>query len=314
MRKRAVVFAGQGAQFVGMGKDLAGAFPECKALFDRADEALGYALSRICFEGPESELTRSNHCQPAIFVTSVACFTALGLKAGGPAFCGTAGLSLGEWTALHAAGVLSFEDTLRILEARGRFMQQACEERAGGMVSIIGLAMDKLLEICEVTGVELANLNSADQTVLSGDRKAILEAENIAKVAGAKRTFVLNVAGAFHSSLMKSAAERLAPVLAAAAFQPTAMPVVANVSGVPHGGPDAMRRDMLRQITCSVQWLACVEWFQQQGVTDYVECGPGRVLAGLIKRIDKNATTHSIQDVPTLEKAAEALCRDASAA
>jgi [acyl-carrier-protein] S-malonyltransferase len=142
MESKAVVFSGQGAQFVGMGKDLAEAYPECRELYARADEVLGYELSRVCFQGPEDELTRSDHCQPAIFVTSVACFKALCRERPGLEFGAAAGLSLGEWSALHVAGALTFEDTLRVLEARGRFMQEACEEREGGMVSVIGLSRD----------------------------------------------------------------------------------------------------------------------------------------------------------------------------
>jgi len=307
MSNRAVVFAGQGAQFVGMGKDLAEAYPECRALFERADEALGYSLSNICFEGPADELTRSNHCQPGIFVASVACYTALRVRAGDLTPRGTAGLSLGEWTALHVAGALSFEDTLRVLEARGRFMQDACEARDGGMVSVIGLAMDKLQEICEVTGVEIANLNSAAQTVLSGEREAVEEAKRIADEAGAKRTFVLNVAGAYHSSLMQPAADRLKEVLDSVPIQSPAVPVVANVTGLPHDDPDSIRAAMLRQVTCSVRWLAGIEWFQQNGVTGYIECGPGKVLSGLIRRIDKEAEMLNVLDCGTLDRTVEAL-------
>lgn len=306
MKTRGIVFAGQGAQAVGMGKDLAAAFPECRALFDKADAALGYPLSKLCFEGPIEELTKSSHCQPAIFVASLACWTAFNIRKGGVDVKGTAGLSLGEWTALHMAGALTFEDTLRVLEARGRFMQAACEERQGGMVSVIGLPADKLNAVCAATGVEMANLNSPEQTVLSGEKQAIQAAETMAKEAGAKRTVVLNVAGAFHSSLMASAAAKLKDVLAGVAIRAPAFPVIANVTGLPHGGPDDIRRDMVRQVTSSVQWIACVNWFKANGVADYVECGPGKVLAGLIKRVDSQAVCHSIQDVETLDKAVAA--------
>ena len=301
----AVIFAGQGAQFVGMGRDLAEAIPECRSLFDEADDVLGYRLSSLCFEGPIEELTKSNHCQPAIFVTSMACFRALVLKGGDHVAMlrGTAGLSLGEWTSLHMAGALTFSDALRVLEARGRFMQQACEEREGGMVSVIGLGLDKLQAICAASGCEIANLNSPEQTVLSGERKRIEEAERLAKEAGAKRTIVLKVAGAFHSSLMKSAADRLQAFLAGVAFHPSRMPVVANVTGLPHGTAEEIRQTMVRQVTSPVRWVSCIEWFRQNGVQDYAECGPGNVLAGLIKRVDKEARVSSIQDTLTLQKA-----------
>lgn len=306
MADRAVVFAGQGAQTVGMGKDLADAYPECKALFAKADEILGYGLSKICFDGPAEELTKSNHCQPAIFVTSIACYKALCLEQGDAGFKAAAGLSLGEWSALHMAGALSFEDTLRVLEARGRFMQEACDERDGTMVSVIGLPADKVREIAEQAGVEVANLNSEAQTVLSGERSGIEAAAKLADEAGAKRAIILNVAGAFHSSLMQSAATRLEQTLAGVEIRTPILPVVANVTGLPHGTPDDIRRDMVGQVTGSVQWLSCIQWLMDSGVTGYVECGPGRVLSGLIKRIDRAATVQNVENVDTLAKVAGA--------
>lgn len=303
MKEKAIVFAGQGAQAVGMGKDLSDAYPECKALFDRADEVLGLKLSKLCFEGPIEDLTKSGNCQPAIFVTSIACWKAFSARAGSVAVKGTAGLSLGEWSALHMAGALSFEDTLRVLQARGRYMQEACEEKKGGMVSVIGLADDKLREVCANAGVEMANLNSADQTVLSGEFGAIQAAEKLAKESGAKKTIMLNVAGAFHSRLMASAADKLKDFLAKVDIHQPGIPVVANVTGMPHGGPDDIRREMVRQVTSSVQWISCVNWFKNNGVTEYLEFGPGRVLSGLIKRIDAAAVTTNVSDVATLDKA-----------
>ncbi len=304
MAERAIVFAGQGAQTVGMGKDLAEAYAECRELFLRADQVLGYRLSAICFEGPAEELTKSNHCQPAIFVTSIACHAALRLAGGEAEFKAAAGLSLGEWSALHMAGALGFEDTLRVLAARGQFMQEACEERDGAMVSVIGLPADKVREIAEQEGVEVANLNSEAQTVLSGERKGIEAAARVAEEAGAKRAILLNVAGAFHSSLMQSAATKLENVLADVDIAAPRIPVVANVTGKPHGTPAEIRRDMVRQVTESVQWLPGIQWLMNAGVTEYVECGPGRVLSGLIRRIDTTATLHSVQDTRTLAKTA----------
>jgi len=307
MGNKAILFSGQGAQFVGMGKDLAEAYPESKALFDRANEVLGYSLSGICFEGPEESLTRSDYCQPAIFVTSMACYAALRTECPDLEFAGAAGLSLGEWTALHMAGALSFEDTLKVLEARGRFMQEACEEREGGMVSVIGLPEDKVREIAAAAGAEVANLNSPAQTVLAGPKDVVAEAERLAQEAGAKRAIVLNVAGAFHSSLMQSAADRLQSVLNDVDVVAPSLPVASNFTGGQHGGPDDIRRAMLGQISGSVQWYACVQWLGQQGVDTFVECGPGRVLTGLIKRIDKTVGLHNVQDCETLKKTAEAL-------
>jgi [acyl-carrier-protein] S-malonyltransferase len=305
--KRAVVFAGQGAQAVGMGKDLADAYPECRALFAQANDILGYDLARIAFEGPLEELTKSHRCQPAIFLVSTACFHLLQRQIPGLSFAGTAGLSLGEWTALHAAGVLTFVDTLRVLEARGRFMQEACDEQPGGMVSVMNLPLAELEKICAATGVQIANLNGPDQIVLSGAKSAIAEAERLAQSAGAKRTVMLNVAGAFHSRLMASAAAKLEKLLSGIEFRAPALPVVANVTGRPHGGPDAIRSAMVQQVTSSVQWVKTVQWFQQAGIGGCVECGPGKVLSGLIKRIDKGLDTHTIQDAATLKGVASAI-------
>ena len=307
MKKRAVVFAGQGAQFVGMGKDLVAAHPECAELFTRASAVLGYDLLQLCAEGPIGEITKSDKCQPAIFVTSAACYTALKKLTPELQVSGFAGLSLGEWTALWAAGVLSFEDTVKVLQARGKAMQEACNERPGGMVSVMGLAFSALEKVCAEAGVQMANINSTEQIVLSGEKDKIAVAEKLAQAAGAKKTVVLPVAGAFHSPLMAPAAVKLEQILAGMTFQKPAVPVRANVTAKPHGEPVEIKAVMVRQVTSSVQWVATIEGFKQDGVTEYIECGPGKVLAGLIKRIDKDASTVSIQDVPTLDKAVAAL-------
>ncbi len=303
MSKRAVVFAGQGAQYVGMGKDLAADFAECRALFDRASEVLGYDLAKICFEGPEEELTRTDRCQPAIFVTSIACLTALQMKE--PSFdaVATAGLSLGEWSALHMAGALSFEDTVRVLEARGRFMQEACDETDGGMVSIIGLSDEDIERIKTKAGVEISNLNSPGQTVLSGPREKTVKAAELAKEAGAKRALPLKVAGAYHSSLMKSAAEKLREALDDTDICEPSLPVISNVTGEPHGDVGDIKRNMVLQVTSTVRWTAGIQHLCGEGVGEIVECGPGRVLSGLIKRIDGTVALCNVQDIPTLEKA-----------
>lgn len=297
----AVIFPGQGAQSVGMGKDLAEAFPECKALFDHANRVLGFDLAKLCFEGPIEELTKSSNAQPAIFVTSLACYTAFRKRKPGLPFAATAGLSSGEWTALHIAGVVSFEDVLKILQARGRFMQEACEEHPGGMLSVIGLDEPALRKVCAEAGIEMANLNSPEQTVLSGRKEGVEKAEGLVKQAGAKRGIRLNVAGAFHSSLMASAAKKLEQMLAGVPFSAPSMPVVSNVTGQPHGSPEDIRRLMVQQVTSSVQWVSSVRWMQGQGVKTYVECGPGKVLTGLVKRIDNTASLHNILDRSSLE-------------
>ncbi len=304
--KTGLLFAGQGAQFVGMGRDLAGALPAVRSLFAQANAALGYDLARLCFEGPEAELVKSQHCQPAIFTVSLACCRALDLRAPAAA----AGLSLGEWSALCLAEAVSFEDGLRILAARGQFMQEACEARAGAMLSVIGLGGEALAGIAADAGVEIANLNSPEQTVLSGPRAGIQQAEKLAGAAGARRVTLLNVAGAYHSSLMAPAAGKLEQFLRTVAIRPPRIPVVSNVTGRPHGPPEEIKRAMVRQVTSPVQWVASVQWLQQEGVRRYLECGPGRVLSGLVKRIHAGAELLNVQDCASLAKAKAALAAE----
>lgn len=301
MAHKAVVFSGQGAQFVGMGKELAGAHLESRRVFDLADEILGYSLSRICFEGPKEELTKSSYCQPGIFVTSIACYQALLACQPGLKFKGTAGLSLGEWTALYASGAITFEDTLLALEVRGRYMQDACEASDGAMVSIMGLPLEQIEDIWQSTGIELANLNSRDQTVLSGNRTGVEEAEKLAREAGAKKTVILNVAGAFHSQLMRPAADQLASFLANVEIRNPSVPVLSNVTGRPHQEPEEIRKLLVKQVTHPVNWFKGVEWFVSDGITRYVECGPGKILCSLIRRTRRDAQLANIQDISSLE-------------
>ena len=303
MSKKAILFPGQGAQAVGMGKDLAEGLPAARALFDRASAVLGYDLADICFNGPIEKLTVSAHAQPAIFVHSVAAWTAWQERHPG-SFDFMAGLSSGEWTALHLAGVLNFEDTLKVLEARGRFMQAACEAQPGGMVSIIGADQATLEKICQEAGIEMANLNSAEQTVLSGPREGVDRAEVVAKELGIRKAIRLNVAGAFHSSLMRPAAIQMEAMLGQVEFKAPSIPVISNVTGQPHEGPEAIRRQMVAQVYSSVRWYQGIEFLKAQGVISYLECGPGKVLSGLVKRIDKTAALHSIQDRSGLDSAA----------
>lgn len=296
MGKTAILFPGQGAQQVGMGRDLAEAFPACRALFDEANSVLGFDLAQICFDGPVEELTRSNYAQPAIFVVSAAAYAAVQERAPHLQPELLAGLSSGEWAALYAAGAVSFADTLRVLEARGRFMQAACEQTAGGMLSVIGLTVEQLTPLAEACGVQLANLNSPEQTVLSGPVAGIERAAVAAKEAGAKRALPLNVAGAFHSRLMEPAARELAEFLEDIHIDTPRVPVVANVTGRPFDSVADIRRLMVRQVTESVQWVEGVRWMSTAGVEQWIECGPGKVLSGLVKRIDKAAAIHNIQD------------------
>lgn len=295
------VFPGQGAQSVGMGIDLAAQRPVAAARFAEASEVLGYDLRRLCAEGPPEELTRSDRAQPAIFVVSVICAEALAESVPELAWSAAAGLSSGEWAALWLAGALSFADTVRVLAARGRFMQEACEVAPGGMVSVIGLSPEALHEVATASGAEIANFNSPEQTVLSGRKEAVEAAARLAAERGARRVIPLAVAGAFHSSLMAPAARRLAEVLADVPIHPPRFPVISNVTAQPHGSPDEIRSRMVEQVTSPVRWVECVQTLRGMGVGRFIEAGPGRVLSGLIRRIDKDAEIHNVCDSPTLD-------------
>lgn len=302
MSLTALLFPGQGAQHVGMGKNFAEHHAACRELYTKASSILGYDLAAISFDGPIETLTVSAHAQPAIFVASVAAYIALKEKHPGLSVFSMAGLSSGEWTALHLAGVLSFESTLKVLEKRGSLMQEACVSRPGSMLTIIGAEETQLVAICEATGAEMANLNSREQTVLSGTKESIDAAEVKARELGIRKAIRLNVAGAFHSSLMKPAADQFAEFLKLVDFSPPKLPVIANITGLPHKPEAASIRDaMVQQVYRSVRWYQGIEWMMTQGVNTYIECGPGKVLSGLAKRIDKNASTHSIQELSHVE-------------
>ena len=301
------IFAGQGAQVPGMGKDFAEADAEAMALFDKANAVLGFDLKKICFEGPVEELTKSNVCQPAIFVTSYAAYRAFQKKRP-TAFACAAGLSLGEWGALCAAGVLDFDATLTVLEARGRFMQEACAATPSGMIAIVGASADQLAALCERTGCTVANINSAVQQVLSGSKDAVAQAAEVAKELGIKRAIPLQTAGAFHSPFMAPAREKLAPVLDAIAFHAPQFPVLSNVTGQPHASdPGAIKALMLEQVTQTTNWAADVEAAKALGCTRFVEFGPGKVLSGLIKKIDAALVTTNVSDLAALDAAVAAL-------
>ena len=301
------IFAGQGAQVPGMGRDFAEADSEVMALFDKANAVLGFDLKKICFEGPAEELTKSNVCQPAIFVTSYAAYLML-QKRKPTEFACAAGLSLGEWGALCAAGVLDFDATLKVLEARGRFMQEACAATPSGMIAIVGATPDQLQALCEATGCTVANVNSAAQQVLSGSKDAIAAAAVKAKELGIKRALPLATAGAFHSPFMQSAREKLAAVLETISFNPPKFPVLSNVTGEPHSDdPEVIKATMLEQVTGTTNWAKDVETAKSLGATTFVEFGPGKVLSGLVKKIDATLVTANVADMASLESAVAAL-------
>lgn len=305
--KTAFLFAGQGSQVIGMGKDLAAAFPAAQTRFSQADQILGYPLSQIAFEGPEDQLTRTENAQPAIYLVSWIAMELLLERVPGLKADATAGLSLGEFTALAAAGFMTFEDGLRVVRARGRFMHEACEATRGGMAAIIGLDEAPTREVCEATGVTLANLNCPGQIVISGELDRIPAAVEAAKAKGAKRAIPLTVAGAYHSPLMQSAQPRLAAELQSIPLQSPRVPVIANVTAQPHGNPTEIARLLVDQVTHPVRWEESIRCLLAQGFTRFIELGPGTALTGFLKRIDKTATVLNVADVASLEATAKAL-------
>jgi [acyl-carrier-protein] S-malonyltransferase len=307
MSKTALLFAGQGAQVVGMGKDLAEKVPAAKTWFDRANAALGYDLAAVCFGGPGPELTRTENAQPGIYLVSWVAFQLLKEQVPSLAFEATAGLSLGEFTALAAAGAMSFEDGLRVVRQRGRFMQEACDATRGGMAAIIGLDEAPTREVCIEAGVVLANLNCPGQLVISGETDKIARAVELAKTKGAKRAIPLPVAGAYHSPLMAGAQPKLQAELAKIGISAPIVPVISNVTAQAHGVPDEIRARLVEQVTTSVLWEQSMRQLLAQGFTRFIELGPGTALSGFMKRIDKSAHLFNVSDAASLEATAKAL-------
>ncbi len=294
---KAFVFPGQGAQFVGMGKDLYDNNPLAKELFDKANEILGYSITDIMFNGTDEELKQTKVTQPAVFLHSVISALCMG-KAFQPAM--VAGHSLGEFSALVAAGALSFEDGLKLVYARAMAMQKACEAAPSTMAAIVGLADDKIEEICaEVSKpgnvVVPANYNCPGQLVISGNIEAINEACEKLKAAGAKRALPLKVGGAFHSPLMQPAKDELEAAIEKTEISAPKCPVYQNVDGKPHTEPADIKKNLIAQLTSSVRWTACVQNMIADGADEFTECGPGKALQGMIGRIDKTVSAHGIQ-------------------
>ncbi len=308
MGKIALVFPGQGSQFVGMGEELNKQSPAAKAIFQEADAALGFSLSDLIFTGPEEELRLTANTQPAILTASIAVLAALKEKLGRIEAQYVAGHSLGEYSALVTAGALSFADAVKIVRARGQYMEEAVPAGQGAMAAVLGIERAALDTVCrEVTAcgnpVQLANLNSPGQIVISGSAEGVKVAGEKAKAAGAKRVMPLNVSGPFHSSLMQPAADKLAETLADVVLHDAEIPVVANVSARPITRRDEIFSSLIEQVASPVLWEDSIQYMVEAGVTTFIEIGPGKVLSGLIKKIAPgDVNIYAVQDLASLEE------------
>jgi [acyl-carrier-protein] S-malonyltransferase len=301
----AFVFPGQGSQFAGMGKDLADNFAVAREVFEEANDALGFDITSLCFNGPDEDLKLTANTQPSIVTVSVAALRVVRQETGlQPAYA--AGHSLGEFSALVCAGALSFADAVRTVRQRGAFMQEAVPVGVGAMAAMMGLADGAIDGICAQAAqgqvVSPANFNSPEQVVIAGHAEAVGRAIELAKAAGAKRALPLPVSAPFHCSLMEPAGERLAEVLAKISFAPLRMPVVTNVEALPNSAAERIGELLVRQVSAPVRWAESVAKMAELGADRFVEIGPGKVLSGLIKRIAKGAVTQNVEDVASLKK------------
>lgn len=298
------VFPGQGSQSVGMGLELYQSSPAAREAFEEADDSLGFSLSRLIFEGPTRDLQDTVNSQPAIMVVSIACWKAWEeyLGAQSPKPISAAGHSLGEYTSLVVAGVLQFADGVRLVRERGRLMHEASELRPGGMAAIIGLDEFAFEHICAETGVELANVNSDDQVVISGDKIAVARAMDLATARGAKKTVPLKVSGAFHSSLMDHAQQGLVDAIAGLEMVDPAFPIVANSMAAPVTTAEEVRGELIDGLCHCVRWKQSVQYMVDSGASHFVEFGPSRVLSSLIKRIDRDVEAYTLSDPASIEK------------
>lgn len=303
MSKLAFLFPGQASQYPGMGRDLALNFPESKAVFDQADAALGFSLSQLCFEGSEEDLKLTANTQPSILTVSVAAWRALEKKGITPDFA--AGHSLGEYSALVAAGSLDFATAVKIARKRGQYMQDAVPSGEGAMAAILGLSPTDVAEVCKKAAqgevVSPANLNSPEQTVVSGTAAAVKRAVEIASQSGAKRAVILPVSAPFHCALMQPAQKRLEPDLRAAKFNSLRFPVITNVEAEAETSGDEARQALIQQVMMPVRWLDSIREMIAQEVTIFVEVGPGKVLSGLLRQIDRSVRCFNVEDAASLQ-------------
>ncbi len=308
MNKTAWIFPGQGSQYVGMGRDLCERYEEARLAFERAEQALGTDLRKIMFEGPEEALKQTEYAQPAIFVYSVALSRVLSSMGFSPAM--VAGHSLGEYSALVASGGLEFEEGLGLVKKRAVSMQNACDIKPGAMAAVIGLDASVVAEICsEISDgiVDVANINSPGQTVISGEPGAVETASEKARERGAKRAIPLKVSGAFHSRLMEPAVDKFEPFVSSASVSAPEKAFFPNVSAAPTEEPDEIKRGLIRQICSPVRWQPTIERMIDEGADAFVEVGPGKVLTGLLKRIDGSAVGHSVDGPGSIEASLQAL-------
>lgn len=282
-----------------MGLDLYDSYPSAKEVFDEADASLGFSLSRLCFEGPDEELTKTHNVQPAILVVSIACLRALQGARGGslpsPAF--VAGHSLGEYTALVAAGALGLAEAVLLVRERGRLMYEAGLRNPGSMLAVIGLDEETVKDICLQSGTEVSNVNCPGQIVISGAVQALAEANKLAKTRGARALIPLKVSGAFHSALMEPVIAEFSRIVSNVRFRPPSVPVISNVNARPLTDVDSIKEELVKQLRNCIQWQGSVEYMMRGGVTAFYEIGPGRVLTGLIRRIDSELQVFNISGI-----------------
>lgn len=295
------VFSGQGAQASGMGQDICNASSAAAMVFEKADAALGWSISDICFNGPDEKLTESRYCQPAIYTVSAACLAAFNERFSDIKPVAAAGLSLGEFAALCSAGVFSFEDGLKLVAKRGELMDDACRNTQGGMASVLGGNPEIIREVCEECDIDVANLNCPGQIVISGEKEKVSQAVKTLKEKGLRKVIPLRVAGAFHSRLMQSAADKFAEVIADVKLNKPKIPVAQNFTGKFVNDVEEIRQNLISQVAGSVLWEDCVKTIVSAGARQVVEFGPGKVLTGLIKRTDANVATYNVNDIETIE-------------